>query len=117
MHEEWRPVHGWEGLYEVSGTGQVRSLPRKTVRGVRGGKVMNWYVRGLDGYPEVRLYRDGTMLRRFVHHLVLEAFIRPRPHGYEAKHGAGGKLDCSVGNLEWRRQCPPGRWGQAAGGH
>jgi hypothetical protein len=114
MDEEWRPVYGWEGLYEVSSLGSVRSLPRKTLRGVRGGKLMNWYIRENDGYPEVRLYRNGTMLRRYAHHLVLEAFDRPRPPGYEAGHGPGGKLDASPGNLVWRKQKPPGRWGKAA---
>lgn len=102
MDEEWRPVRGWEGLYEVSNTGKARSLPRPTPHGMRGGNELGHYVRKHDGYPEVRLGAPGRKpQKRMLHHLVLEAFVGPCPEGLEALHGPGGKLDASLPNLSW----------------
>lgn len=102
MDEKWLPVKGWEGLYEVSNFGRVRSLPRQTARGMRGGNLLVQYIRK-DGYPEVYLYERGRKRRRTarVHHLVLEAFVGPCPKGEEARHGPGGKLDARLANLCW----------------
>ncbi len=100
--ERWLPVAGYEGLYEVSDLGRVRSLPRQTRRGVRGGKILKPQTSaGSKGYLFVNLCRDGTMWHVAVHRLVLEAFDRPCPPGMEARHGPGGKLDASLVNLRW----------------
>jgi hypothetical protein len=98
------PVVGYEGLYEVSDRGRVWSLPR-LVNGPHGlrrwpGRELKWCIRP-DGYPSVNLCRDGKARHRFVHHLVLEAFNRPRPDGMEARHGPGGKLRPWITNLCW----------------
>lgn len=53
------------------------------------------------GYLMVTLRAAGTGLHRFVHVLVLTAFVGPRPEGHESAHGSGGKTDNSVGNLRW----------------
>lgn len=94
MNESWKSVLDWEGLYEVSNHGSVRSIARWTIKGVRGGKLLEPYLRP-DSYYEVYLYDGNTGRRRNarVHHLVLEAFVGPRPEGQEALHGPGGKLD------------------------
>lgn len=94
MNEIWKPVLGWENLYEVSNHGRVRSLPRQTVKGVRGGNLLTPYLRR-DGYYEVYLWDRANRPRRaaFIHHLVLEAFDKPRPEGQETLHGPGGKLN------------------------
>lgn len=101
MSEFWKPVLDWEGLYEVSNLGNVRSLPRQTRRGMRGGNAIGHYVRKHDGYPEVMLCAGERKQKRFVHHLVLETFIDRCPEGEEALHGPGGKLDASLTNLKW----------------
>jgi DNA-binding XRE family transcriptional regulator len=103
MEEFWKAVEGWEGLYEVSTFGRVRSLPRRTASGVRGGRVIGLYVRKHDGYPEATLMDrgNGRRLKRMVHLLVLEAFVGKCPEGLEALHGPGGKLDASLANLSW----------------
>jgi DNA-binding XRE family transcriptional regulator len=79
VDEEWRPVKDWEDLYEVSDCGRVRSLPRPTARGVRGGKVVGQYIRP-DGYAEAQLMDrgHGRRLKRMVHLLVLETFVGTR---------------------------------------
>jgi hypothetical protein len=51
-----------------------------------------------SGYPHVRLGGRG---RAYVHHLVLEAFVGPRPAGDQAAHGDGDRLNNVLGNLRW----------------
>src|SRR5258708_2234379 len=100
MTEHWLPVVGWKGLYDVSDHGNVRSLPRQTARGIRGGILLKRYI-AKSGYPMVGLSRSNQEKNRLVHHLVLEAFTGPRPEGHEARHGPGGKTDASLANLCW----------------
>lgn len=106
--ERWLPVIGYEGLYEVSDLGRVRSLDR-LVGGPYGpasrifpGRVLALQInRGSKGYPFVFLYREGRGQHCAVHILVLTAFDRPCPPGTEALHGPGGKSDASIANLRW----------------
>lgn len=98
----WLPVIGWEGLYEVSDRGEVRSLDRWIPQQQRlfPGRVLK---PGRDGhYLFVHLCYNGKSVSRKVHSLVLEAFAEPRPAGLEACHGPGGKLDNRwPENLSW----------------
>lgn len=56
---------------------------------------------GANGYYSIGLWRDNQECRRYVHHLVLEAFIGPRPHGMEALHADGTRTNNSLSNLRW----------------
>lgn len=58
---------------------------------------------GVDvwGYLYVHLYRNGKGYHRKIHHLVLEAFVGPRPPGLEACHNNGITSDCRLSNLRW----------------
>lgn len=102
---EWRAVVGYEGLYEVSSDGQVRSLD-KQVRHYCGGtrlhrgRVLRAVFRQ-DGYPEVSLYRSGRGKIYKIHRLVLLAFIGPAPTGHEALHGDGDESNAHLSNLRW----------------
>lgn len=100
--ERWlsAPVPGFEDLYEVSDLGRVRSLPRKTASGLRGGRVLGFHV-GNTGYPAVMLYRNNKPVRKHVHSLVLGAFVGPCPPGHEALHGPAGPLVAALRNLAW----------------
>jgi hypothetical protein len=105
--EHWTPVTGYEGLYEVSDQGQVRSLKR-LVRYIDGrlrtfpSCVLAQYTSGSTrGYPFITLSRDNRQYPRPVHRLVLEAFQGACPEGMEALHGPGGKTDASLTNLRW----------------
>jgi hypothetical protein len=100
--ERWLPVPapGFEDLYEVSDLGRVRSLPRRTASGVRGGRVLGFHV-GNTGYPVVMLYRNNVPVRRHVHSLVLGAFAGPCPPDQEALHGPAGPLVAALSNLSW----------------
>lgn len=91
---EWRSVADYEGLYEVSDIGQVRSLPRKYCT----GRILKPYLLP-RGYLKVFLSKNGEETSRYVHHLVAEAFIGQRPAGMEVCHGPNGLSDNSVNNL------------------
>jgi len=103
MHEEWRPVVGYEGLYEVSSEGRVRSLPRKVTRKngnpftVRG-EILNPTI-SVRGYPVATLYGRDKPLRRNVHSLVADAFI-PNPEDLPlVRHLDDVKTNNKVTNL------------------
>lgn len=93
---EFRPVVGYEGLYEVSDTG--------IVRGVKSGKVLK-YAYTYNGYPRVSLYRDAKKKTVMVHRLVAIAFLGlPPSEQYQINHKDGDKTNNNVSNLEWCTQ-------------
>lgn len=106
--EAWKPVVGWEKLYEVSSTGRVRSLDRTVATRNRWGRMVRTY-RGQmltphpagGGYPHVMLYRDGKAKNAFVHTLVARAFLGPRPKGFQVNHRDLDKSNNVVSNLEY----------------
>jgi NUMOD4 motif len=93
--ESWRPVPGYQGWYEVSDAGNVYALARA---GAHGGLLRPQV--NSAGYRFVRLHKYGRVRSRTVGSLVLEAFRGLSP-GARAQHGDGGKLDDSLGNLNW----------------
>lgn len=99
--EAWRPVVGYEGLYEVSDHGRVRSIPRVDSRGrrIRGGILA--LTRAPSGHVGVKLSRGGVYERGKVHRMVLTAFIGPAPEGHEALHGDGDPANNRLENLRW----------------
>jgi hypothetical protein len=103
--ELWRPIPLWEGFYEVSDQGRVRSLDRivKTAAGPRRylGKMLRPGT-NRHGYPVVVLSRAGRRGKTAkVHRLVLEAFVGPCPDGMEGCHNNGDRADARLPNLRW----------------
>lgn len=102
--EQWRPVVGWENLYEVSDMGQVRTITRIVSMG-RGWRRIPSKVRRQSrttaGYPTITLSGGSRVVTRLVHKLVLEAFVGPRPEGMEACHYDGDKANNALSNLRW----------------
>lgn len=93
--EYWRTVPGYDGLYEVSDQGAVRSLNYHQTgkrRELKGRKVS-------VGYEQVILCRDGVQKNKLVHRLVWEAFNGPIPDGKEIDHINGVKNDNRLVNL------------------
>jgi len=101
--EHWRPVPDWEGLYEVSDQGRVRSLPRPTKTGIRGGRVLT-AARAADGRTVINLCRDGRVVSRHIYVLVAAAFLGPRPPGMNVCHGPAGNGDDSLANIRYDTQ-------------
>lgn len=105
MTEEWRPVVGWEGLYDVSSDGNVRSLDRQVLRRdgsayLHKGRVLRPTLTN-RGYPSVGLQAKGISKFVTVHRVVAVAFV-PNPRGLEEiNHIDGDKQNSRAGNLEW----------------
>jgi hypothetical protein len=112
MLEEWRPVVGYEGSYEVSNLGRVRSLDRTETferviwqtgercvvsRRHRGAILIPEKVKGSD-YLRVSLGKGNKL---YVHAIVLTAFAGPAPDGCECLHGDGDRANNSDLNLRW----------------
>lgn len=102
--EIWKPIRGYEGLYEVSNLGRVRSLAR-TDTGYRCGrkptydKELAYYL--VRGYYAVVLYKRGKQKHFLVHRLVADAFI-PNPNNYpQINHKDENPKNNIVDNLEW----------------
>lgn len=99
--ERWLPVPGYEGVYEVSDQGRVRSLDRITTHG-RRRKGMVLIPSATDkGYLHVGLHLGGSHDRYFIHRLVLRAFEGEAPAGHEARHLNGVPPDNALSNLAW----------------
>ena len=96
----WKDIPGYEGLYEVSNTGRVRSL---NYNGTGKTKVMKLSTNKL-GYKKVGLCKDGKRKVYFIHRLVALAFI-PNPNNYPIiNHKDENPSNNAVWNLEWCTQ-------------
>lgn len=110
--ERWLPVVGYVGLYEVSDCGRVRSVDRVLERGGRWGP-RKLRLRGQAIRPATKDYghrfvslsdHDGHESLRYVHVLVLEAFVGPRPDGLVTCHNDGDSANNRLDNLRWDTQ-------------
>lgn len=95
--EEWLPVEGYEGLYEVSNFGSVRSLNYLHTGQVKLLKLNE----GANGYFGVFLYKNKKCKRFLVHRLVAQAFIPNWFDDPQVNHRDENKHNNSVDNLEW----------------
>ena len=95
MKEEiWCPIKGFEGLYEVSDKGRVKSLKY-------GKERMLMQVRDSGGYLVVNLYKNSEKKMYYVHRLVSQAFIPNQNNLPEVNHKDENKTNNYVQNLEW----------------
>lgn len=103
--EEWRPIAGFEGLYEVSNIGRVRSLTRYK-------KVIKPIITN-SGYYQYQLWHNGVCRAELAHRLVAQAFIPNPDNKLVVNHIDENKLNNSVDNLEWLSQVDNCRYGTA----
>ncbi len=102
MTEQWRPIEGYEGAYEVSDLGRVRSMDRVDRTGHPWrGRILKLHPVSDRGYQKITLYRDGTGSQRLVHRLVLAAFVGPCPEGMEGCHRDNDTTNNALTNLRW----------------
>ena len=105
MEEVWKDVVGYEGYYEVSNLGNVRAVDRIITRidGVSYKKCRKSMAKVLndDGYPTVKLSKNGKSTRIAVHRLVAMAFV-PNPDELpEVNHIDFDRTNVKADNLEW----------------
>lgn len=101
--ETWKPVLGYEGLYEASDHGHVQGLPRKDTAGRRvNGKTLKPGTNGQTGHRFVCLHdQEGQIRQVYVHRIVLESFIGPCPEGMECLHWDDTPENNELSNLRW----------------
>lgn len=125
MPEVWKPVPGYEGRYEVSDQGRVRSLDREVRlynggRYVRKGALMH-PTKDTFGHLQVRLCAGkGVGRMHQVHCLVASAFLGPAPEGMQTRHLNGVANDNRLENLAYgtgsENQIDCYRYGKKSGG-
>ena len=94
MEEIWRPINGYQGLYQVSDQGKVRSLKFGKERIMKN-------IRNKDGYLRIGLRKNGEHKLYLVHRLVAQTFIQNPQNLPEVNHKDENKDNNSVQNLEW----------------
>ena len=105
IEEVWRPVKGYEGIYEVSNIGKVKSCERIVIRS--NGRKINFPEKIMKpsinhkGYEVIDLRKNGKRECGFVHRLVGKAFIENPNNKKQINHKNGIKTDNDVRNLEW----------------
>ncbi len=101
MEDHYKNVKRFLG-YRVSREGEVQSgWGRGNPKRLTERWVALKPIPGRGGYFTVNLHAGGVKTCRYIHHLVLEAFVGPRPPGRICCHNDGDRLNNRVGNLRW----------------
>lgn len=109
MEEMWKDIKGYEGLYQVSNTGKIRSLGRtveiidkngRKVTRVYPSKILR-YARDKRGYCRTSLTLNGKSTTLIVHRIVAQTFIPNLDNKPQVNHIDGNKENNNVKNLEW----------------
>lgn len=102
MSEIWRDTPGYEGFYQVSDTGKIKSIPRTDRVGRSSpGRMMALAVNKRWGRLQVSLWKNGRGRTWKVHTLVALAFLGPQPKDMDVNHRDGNKLNNCASNLEY----------------
>ena len=117
--EEWRDIKGYEGMYQISSQGRVRSLEHYVKQKNRWGQTVERIQKSCihkqniskHGYIRNSLHKDGTAKIYFVHRLVYEAFIGEIPEGMQVNHINEIKTDNRVENLNLMTPKENTNWG------
>jgi hypothetical protein len=105
MQEQWRDIPGYEGYYQASSLGRIRSVDRFVrARGDGVRKLKGQFIKAVSsgniyGYLYVALRKKGTHKNFCIHKLVALTWLGPYPPGKQVRHGPNGHLDNSVENL------------------
>ena len=100
MTEQWKPVVGLEGKYEVSNLGRIKSLNYRSVKGVE--KILKPFIdkKNYRYHKYTLVYNNSVIKARLVHWLVMEAFVGPR-NGMFIDHIDGNGSNNKLSNLRY----------------
>ncbi len=97
MKEVWKDIPGYEGYYQVSNKGRIRSLDRiKIIK----GQILKQMDNG-RGYKKVTLCKNGRYKQTYAHRLVGKVFLDNEENKRTINHKDGDKSNNKVNNLEW----------------
>lgn len=103
--EEWKDIPGFEGMYQASSLGRIRSMPRLVGHNFGGKKLLSGRIMALSslphGYKVVSLRKDGKTHRARVPRLVLSAFCGMPENGIVACHNDNNPSNNRLENLRW----------------
>ena len=97
MSEEWRDIEGYEGFYQISNLGNVKSLTNRSNH--KEEKILKLNTNGK--YYLVNICKNTKKKTLLIHRLVAKAFIDNPNNLPQINHINGNKLDNRVENLEW----------------
>lgn len=101
VFEEWRPIPGYEGYYEASNVGRIKSITHlKKNKQVHHGQMRRYYITNA-GYLCVDLYGQQGHKKATVHSLIALTYLGNPPNSYEVNHRDGNKLNNNINNLEY----------------
>lgn len=103
LNEEWKPIKGYENLYEISNYGRVRSLDRfvnckKNGKQLKRSKIIKPF-KTKNGYYQVGLWKNNTKLNHYISIIVYSHFVGPIPEGMQVNHINEDKSDNRLSNL------------------
>lgn len=101
--EIWKDIKDYEGLYQVSNMGRVKSLYRRQGKRTVSENIMNTTINN-DGYTRVVLSKAGKLKTFCIHRLVAEHFVLNEKNKATVNHKDGNKSDNTCDNLEWFTQ-------------
>lgn len=123
IKEIWKDIEGYEGFYQVSNMGRIKSLERDIVSFHRNGRIMQKSVRHKDetimigglkntGYKEVILSKNGKKKYYLIHRLVAQEFLENPNNLSTVNHKDENKQNNCVENLEWLSQKDNNNYGE-----
>ena len=104
VEEIWKDIKGYEGLYQVSNTGKIRSLDHYASNGIKDilykGKILS-PGNNSRGYLFVGLCKKNKVTHKYIHRIVAETFLNNQNNKATVNHIDGNKSNNNVNNLEW----------------